>query len=420
MRPLYEISGGAGGSALFFAALVLLFVYIALFVFALSYRKRAALTASCAAATVFIAACLTLMLDGIYVFGWLPFDREYTAVTSAFFRVPWIVPGLCEATLFVLAVIVAAFLIRVRKTEISSYTVKEAVDRLPVGICISDPKTGSVTLSNLKMIEVFSRITKRPLTDAGELYDLFRTDETGLYKTEENAYHLSRGTFETDGRTYSETTLEDQTEQYRKTRELEEKNARLIDLRVRLKTYRIRSEDLLIKRELLEARKTVHNELGAVLLTGKYWFEHPENVDGRELLAMLWRINTYLLAEVEEPEDVRDEYAAALKIAERIGVRVTESGDPPRDEPYRSVIGLALGECAANAVKHAGGDEVTVAFTEANGRREVVITNNGDAPEGEIKELGGLLSIRMTAESAGMEMTLRSEPAFSLTLRYPL
>ena len=419
MRPFYEISRGVGGSFIFFAAMVLLFLYISLLVFALSYRRRTALAAVCAVCLVFIAAGLTFMLDGIYDLEWLPQKRGYSALTSAVLSAPWIVPVLIEAALAALAVFISVRLTRIRKTEISSYTVKEALDHLPVGVCISDPETGSVALSNLKMNEVFRRAAKRPLTDASELYELFRTDDSGLYKTEENAYLLSRGSFTINGRSYTETTIDDQTEQYRKTRELEEKNARLIDLQLRLKTYRVRSEDLLVKRELLEARKTVHNELGAALLTGKYQFEHPENVDEKELLAMLWHINTYLLAEAEETEDVRDEYAAALKIAERIGVRVTESGDPPRDEPYRSVVGTALGECAANTVKHAGGDHVTVVFTEKGGRREVVMTNNGAPPEKEIKELGGLLSVRMAAEAAGTEMTLQSSPVFSLTLRFP-
>lgn len=419
MRELSQISRGAGGTAMISVAVILLFVYVALLVFALSDRRRPALAAVCTAATAVLAASLTLMLDGIYVLDWLPYERGYATLTAAFYRLPWLVPVLLEGLLAGLAAFLTVRLGQIRRTEVSSYTVKEAVDSLPVGVCISDPRTGSVTLSNLKMNEAFSSVAQRPLTDARELPELFREDESGHCKTEENDYLLTRGAFEIGGRTYTETTLDDQTEQYRKMRELEEKNTRLIDLQLRLKTYRVRSEDLLIKRELLEARKTVHSELGAALLTGKYRFEHPENVDEKELLAMLWQINTYLLAEVEEPEDVRDEYAAALKIAERIGVRVTQAGSPPRDEPYRSVIGLALGECAANTVKHAGGDEVTVVFTESGGSRAAVITNNGAPPEKGIRELGGLLSIRMAAEAAGMELACQSAPVFSLTLRYP-
>lgn len=418
MKPFDEIAQSASGSAVITAAVILLYVQITLLVFALSLRRKSLLAVGCAATTVLGAVLMTFLLDGIYTLDYLPYRREYGAVTESLYALPWIVPLLTEVALTIFSVYAAVSLIRIRRTKVSPYSVKEAVDHLPVGICIADPRTGSVLLSNLKMNEVFTLMAKHPLTNAEELSGLFATDDSGLYKHGENAYRLSRWELKADGKSYTETTLEDQTEQYRKTRELEEKNARLIDLQVRLKAYRVRNEDLLIKRELLEARKTIHSELGAALLTGKYWFEHPENVEGKELLSMMRQINTYLLAEAEEPEDRRDEYAAALKIAERIGVRVSESGEAPLEEPFRSVIGLALGECAANAVKHAGGDRVTVLFTQNGNRREAVITNNGIPPEKEIKEVGGLLSVRMAAKEAGMEMILQSAPTFSLTLRF--
>ena len=69
---------------------------------------------------------------------------------------------------------------------------------------------------------------------------------------------------------------------------------------------------------------------------------------------------------------------------------------------------------AANAVKHAGGDEITVSFSDGG----FVITNNGEAPKKPIEESGGLLSLRRLVEEEGGEMSVTGDPVFSLTVRF--
>jgi signal transduction histidine kinase len=49
--------------------------------------------------------------------------------------------------------------------------------------------------------------------------------------------------------------------------------------------------------------------------------------------------------------------------------------------------------------------------------KEIVITNNGKPPKGEIAESGGLLSLRRSAEEAGGTMTVQSQPEFKLTIQ---
>jgi signal transduction histidine kinase len=48
--------------------------------------------------------------------------------------------------------------------------------------------------------------------------------------------------------------------------------------------------------------------------------------------------------------------------------------------------------------------------------KEIVITNNGKPPKGEIAESGGLLSLRLSVEEAGGTMTVQSQPEFKLTI----
>ena len=420
MQSFSEIWASPGGAAIVIIAILLLFMQLVLLVLALAARRRTGFLAFGILWAVCGMLFLTLLLDYTYDLAYLPYRREFLGVTTTFASLPWLVLVFTElAAAVVTAYFIARFLRRSR-AEVSPYSIKEAVDFLPVGICIGGAD-GSVLLSNLQMKEMFTAVTGRTLTNAGELAETFAaTDDSSLLETGGRTYVFTQGKFLANGRSYTETIIEDQTEQYEKTRELEEKNARLRDIQYRLKAFRVHDEELLIRRELLEARKTVHNELGAALLTGKYYFEHPENVEEKELLSMLRQINTYLLAEVEEPEDQRDEFASSLKMARQIGVKVTIIGEVPKDGPFREIVGLALGECAANTVKHAAGSEVTVAFAVEDGSLTAVFANDGEVPKREIVETGGLLSLRHAAEAAGISMETQSLPAFRLTLRCPI
>ncbi len=449
MWPFSEIWASPGGAAIIIFAILLLFLQLVLLVLAFASRRRTALAAFSAAWVIFGILFLTLLLDYTYDLGYLPYRREFLGCTAAFAALPWLVLVFMELAAFVVTIICIVRFLRRSRAEVTPYSIKEAIDFLPVGICVGGAD-GSVLLSNLQMKEIFASVTGRTLTNAGELAETFAVDtfaraqEKGARSAEgsprENqpttsaatmdgssllesggrTFVFTQGKFTVNDKAYTETIIEDQTEQYEKTKELEEKNARLRDIQYRLKAFRVHDEELLIRRELLEARKTVHNELGAALLTGKYYFEHPESVEEKELLSMLRQINTYLLAEVEEPEDRRDEYASALKMARQIGIKVTVAGEVPQDGPFREIAGLALGECAANTVKHAAGSEVFVTFSETDGMPEAVFANDGEPPRREITETGGLLSLRHTAEAAGFSMEIRSLPAFRLTLRAPV
>ena len=116
------------------------------------------------------------------------------------------------------------------------------------------------------------------------------------------ALQFEEQTLHWNGREYLQLTAEDVTELSRVTRALEEKNVRLRELQYRMKAWRVRETELLMRQELLSARTTVHNELGGALLTGKYHLEHPESTDPAVLRRMLVQLDRWLLAEAEETE----------------------------------------------------------------------------------------------------------------------
>ena len=415
MSALSEVLFTPTGLLLRLAALLLLTGQLSLLALSLLQRRGAWRVGLAGAHLLIGLLFLTALLDCAYRLNYLPYVRGYLPPVSALRRAPWLIPALAEGADALLLGLGAADAVRFARGRPTLHSVKQAVDLLPAGICVSE-SAGTVLLSNLQMTRWNRELTGGGLTDAKALRAAVR--ERGLPQDGKTLVRLddgtallfTEGTLTLDGRAYVQLTAEDVTAQSLVTKELEEKNARLRALQCRMKAYRVRESELLLREELLSARATVHSQLGGALLTGKYHLEHPEETNPEALRTMLLHINAYLLSEVDDPEPRADALDAALSLAKGIGVTVTLRGDAPEPGPLRELLGQAVAECATNTVKHAGGDRLEVT-ADANG---FTVSNNGAPPEREIFPSGGLSSLRLAVERAGGRMELQSKPAFLL------
>ncbi len=209
------------------------------------------------------------------------------------------------------------------------------------------------------------------------------------------------------------------TAQYSVTEELARKNRHLKSVLNRMKAVAAKERSLAAAREAMNARITVHNRMGGVLLSGKYYLDHPENMKEEELLRMLEFNSYFLLGEAEQPERTADPIQEAIRTAQRIGVRVEISGELPKEQNVRELLAQAVDQCAANVVRHAGGDRLLIQVTETGDHVVAAFSNNGRAPEKPIAETGGLFVLRKAVEDAGGTMTVQSHPAFLLTVSIP-
>ncbi len=420
MTSLSSLGLSPAGVLLLASAILLVFFQILLFVFSL--RKNAGARLFALARVIPGIFILAVLLDGVYRIEYLPYPRAYSSLVLFFQSLPWPAVAAAEILSLSLSVFLLARERRVSRRP-SAYAVKETVDLLPIGICVGE-ENGSVLLSNVKMNEFSALLSPGALSDAGALWRAAEESAGArgdrIVLTRFGAAVFEKSEIALGERRLIQILAEDQAEQARKMRELEEKKTRLRDLQIRLKAYQMQAEDLVIRQELLKARATIHSQLGGVLLIGKYYFEHPEKVDAGEWIDQLRRINNYLLTDAEEPENERDAVAAALKLAEAIGVEVAPEGPLPEEKAVRALFGQALEECAANTVKHAAGDRLSVSARIDGGFFTAEFTNNGRPPEKEIAPSGGLLSLARAAEGLGGEAALQSFPVFRLTLRLPL
>ena len=338
-----------------------------------------------------------------------------------FFELPWIFYAGFEIVSGVLLLICSRDNMKYRKEYLTRDAMIEAVNLLPEGISISG-MDGSVRLANLRMNDLCKSMTGELYTDAGRFWSYIEQEgkEQGgrfLIHTKDNKVWLfEKDVIEVGEYDYEQITASDVTERYKIIDELEAKNEHLQDIQRRMKAVTDLSGDMFVAQEEADARAALHNQLGQVLLMGRHYINHRDTTDPNMVYMATVQMNRFLLGESEEPySGEEDEMDMAVAMANSIGVCVEMNGEAPVDKLLRKILATVVTECAANTVKHAEGDKITVEVSE----NSVSVTNNGKPPKGKITESGGLLSLRRNVENEGGEMFLEYDPVFRLTITLP-
>ena len=371
---------------------------------------------------VFVSFSLFMILMDCARFAYLSApDPRYQPFQLDLFELPWGLYADVEAVLLLFLILLILDDQRYRSSHLTPDAIRETVDLLPEGLCISAPD-GTILLSNLQMNAICRTMTGSVLSDAARFRQAIETnaekqnEETLIRTSEGKTWRFSQEQLTEEESQYDLMTATEVTAQYKIIEELREKNERLKDIQQRMKAVSDLSGDMFVAQEEMDARVALHNQLGQVLLMGRYYLAHPENTDVGRIYLATSQMNSFLLGEVQRPGDeIEDEMELALSLAGSIGVSVKITGEPPLDHGSRKLLADAIRECAANAVKHAGGDMV---FVEIDGRT-AILSNNGSSPKGPITESGGLLALRQRTEAAGGTMAVQSQPAFSLMICFP-
>ena len=353
-------------------------------------------------------------------------DPRYRAFQTALFGLPWGLYAIPEVLSTAILVLLLRDDHRYRRNHLTPDAIRETVNLLPEGICISAPD-GTVLLSNLQMDGLYRSLTGGTLSDAARFREYL--EENGEKQGNEILAHTEEGTvwrfagkhISGNGTEYEQLTASDVTAPYRIMEELRDRNEHLQELQRRMKEVSDLSGDMFIAQEEAAARTALHNQLGQVLLMGRHTLEHPDSTDAELVRMATLEMNRFLLREAEVPSESRtDRLQQALAMAKSIGVQTEILGPLPENPAYRALLAQAVQECAANAVKHAEGDRLVLRPEENEKEWIVRITNNGRPPKEPVTESGGLLSLRRHTEAAGGAMTVESSPAFALVLRLPV
>lgn len=309
------------------------------------------------------------------------------------------------------------------RENITPSSIKEAIDDLPVGICCYEPN-GQVMMKNNMMENICLAYTGDSLLNAVSFRNALHSnnnhaeDEVVIILKNDKVFSISDNQFSDEEPRLRVMTAADITEQYKNTRRLKEQQEIVVKLNKELSDYGKQIVSSITAREVLNAKVKLHDELGANLLAIKRYILNGGTTEERIAIENILHKNLlYLKNETELTE--KDEYAVILDTAAKLDMKINVIGKLTETQPQRHAIVTGIHECLTNTIRHAGGDELTVILEEDANMLIAKFTNNGKAPENEIKERGGLALLRALTEESEGTMQILWTPKFELILKLP-
>ena len=317
-------------------------------------------------------------------------------------------------------------LIRNRKNTISKMSIKEAFDDLPCGICFYEA-SGVTRLVNSKRNDFSIRITGEYLLNGKKFISILtdenikrnslshQEEEEYIISLDDHVYSFRRREHQLSDKFLYEIIATDITRKHQLSRELNKKNKELSSFNKRMRQYGETIEELTIEKETLSAKRNIHDKLGKLLILSRQSLDKDRTEEEKEVLLSTWK-NTLIAFESMKENESNDTYDELFKAAKDIGISIIFCGRRPESRKGKKIAAKAIIECMTNTIKHAKGNEVYVSFKERNRFIEIQITNNGEQPKEEIKEGGGLSSLRLLIEREGGSMKIISFPRFEMNI----
>ena len=375
----------------------------------------------------FIAAALYVLLSRLNAADRLLLRPHFLPFSDPFSRLPVLPLTAALAALFAWALWSLAQEMKIERGEITPFSIKEALDDLPTGVCFSLEGDGAPLLVNRRMYALARALAGAELRDADALWTalpthpnvqsaadgfVFRQPDGGVWRFRRERISGAR-------RALVQMTAADETDLFALSEKLREENAALADMTERLRRLTRDITRLAREEEILAMKARVHDDIGRSVLASRRFLVQERPLAEAEPVVGLWRSALDLLRNELAGED-EDMLAQLLEASEVLGVSLAFDGALPDDQDADYLLLCAVRECVTNAARHAQATRVDVRLTETDSCACAEITNNGVPPSGPVREGGGLSSLRRRLENAGGEMEIRSAPVFVLTARVPV
>ena len=308
-----------------------------------------------------------------------------------------------------------------RKNEISPFSVKEATDKLPMGLCYADPD-GRIILCNVLMRRLSFALSGHELQIAGDFEKALEQPDKSITVNgdcyilpDKTVWQFRKQNITVDNDdNWLQMTAHNVTKLYNGNVRQAVINDELKQVNRKLHKMYERMADDIKEKESLDLKIHIHDTIGRSLLTIHDIIESDENTDKK--LETLQEAIAVLTSDRVTADGTMDE---VIQTAKTLGVTVTANGYLPPDSLAEELTVAAARECVTNCIKHAGGNEVYICIFERMNLYDITITNNGAVPSEPIKEGSGLSSLRRSIESAGGEMHTAYKPRFALLLTLP-
>lgn len=349
---------------------------------------------------------------------------------SFLLKIPiWIFLAGMSLLIIYLCLLVRNEILTCRK-NISAWSVKETMDDVPCGVCVSD-SWGRIVLSNKKMRELSRMLIGAVLQNYEDLKQVLDGNKSvqGVTRLspENSVLYLPNGTVwmfqnymltEEEVAGYLQTVAFDITEIYFNSEKIRMKNEKLELLNQKLKKMYEQIDESIREQETLKMKMQVHDSFGRSLLTIRRMLEGNKEPDYMKNQLEILKQSVYILSGIMQ-DDTEKQYEESIKHAEKLGVSVEIEGELCDEYQVALITDKAIRECVTNCIRHAHGRRVYVQSHKTREGWKVCITNDGERPKEGCREGGGLSALREVVERDGGKMTTKFEPEFLLALKLP-
>ena len=344
------------------------------------------------------------------------------------FKIPYvilIVIGIC-GFLYVGMKIFGIY--KYRKSCLRENAVQESLDNLPSGIVFFDGN-GMPKLMNRKMYQICQNLAGRDIQNITELKEALEhpLKENVFYDVDLKVYCFADGSVwkfsekeiaTTAGDRFFQVLASEVSELYRNKVLLKEENQKLQEMSVAMKELSKNVITLTREEEMLSMKMRVHDNLGYSVLAAQRMLLRESEAD-RDVFLSQWKQTLDLLNKDNESVEGEQLHRQVQERAETLGVKIIYTGEKIWESHISELMDIILLEALSNCVRHAGASELYVKSGSEEQEWIIVITDNGQKTEKNVKEGGGLSGIRKRVEQCGGTLRICAESKFSMTVKIP-
>ncbi len=305
------------------------------------------------------------------------------------------------------------------RNTITSTSIKESVDNLPMGLCFST-ENGIVLLANNVMNNLSHQIAACDLQNTKTFWaKIMESEQFPTLKVDDGqTWSFLRHPIKIGKKEGIQISAINITELEKLRSELKQKNMEYKTMNARLGQYSENLASMKVIEERLATKTRLHNELGYILLATRRWLIEEDSRDDGEMIVTMWEqsVDALLSGTGLEAKGVFEDLSQA---ASDIGIKLHVEGEIPKNKRVESLILKATIEALNNAIRHADAKNLKLKIKENEVDYNIEFINDGKAPMHDVVEGGGLSRLRKQVESQLATMKIVSNPNFKLLINIP-
>ena len=352
----------------------------------------------------------------------------YEEDSMILFKIPYVILIVIGIGVFLYVGLKIFGIYKYRKSCLRENAVQESLDNLPSGIVFFD-RNGMPKLMNRKMYQICQNLAGRDIQNITELEEALGhpLQENVFYDVDLKVYCFADGSvwkfsekeiITTAGDQFFQVLASEVSELYRNKVLLKEENQKLQEMSVAMKELSKNVITLTREEEMLSMKMRVHDNLGYSVLAAQRMLLRESEAD-RDIFLSQWKQTLDLLNKDNESVKGEQLHRQVQERAEILGVKIIYIGEQIWESHISELMDIILLEALSNCVRHAGASELYVKCSSEEQEWIVVITDNGQKPEKNVKEGGGLSGIRKRVEQFGGTLRICAESKFSITVKIP-